>query len=256
MFGDHAWAQSATKSSSFRFQSKFQIQPVLPTFNATTMVPAPLLSPDGYRPPFGLPPSTLTTPTPPQSALNTAAPQWCFYDVSQISWGLRPGNPTAAPISLSVKASVPTKAFSPPCSGPLTVTLVSAAGPPCSCFSHSGLLAGPQTQAGTLLPQSLCTSSSLQQEHLPQTAAQLSPSSKSLLQGHLCSEDLSDHPFKDCNLPPPVPLFPLSSLMPLIALMTSNTLFYGFCFLYLVCFSSRGLGLDVHSPGSAILPGT
>lgn len=240
--------------------SVFKVNSRSNLFSPPSMPPPwsqPLCSPlMATEPPFGLPPSTLTTPTPPQSALNTAAPQWCFYDVNQISWGLRPGNPTAAPISLSVKASVPTKAFSPPCSGPLTVTLVSAAGPPCSCFSHSGLLAGPQTQAGTLLPQSLCTSSSLQQEHLPQTAAQLSPSSKSLLQGHLCSEDLSDHPFKDCNLPPPVPLFPLSSLMPLIALMTSNTLFYGFCFLYLVCFSSRGLGLDVHSPGSAILPGT
>lgn len=113
----------------------------------------PLRSPlMATEPPFGLPPSTLTTLTPPQSALNTAAPQWCFYDVNQISWGLRPGNPTAAPISLSVKASVPTKAFSPPCSDPLTVTLISAAGPPCSCFSHSGLLAGPQTQASTLLP--------------------------------------------------------------------------------------------------------
>ena len=60
MFGDKAWAQSVTKSSSFRFQNKFQIRPVLPTFNATTMVPAPLLSPDGCRASYGLSASTLT----------------------------------------------------------------------------------------------------------------------------------------------------------------------------------------------------
>lgn len=68
MFGDHAWTQSATKSSSFHFQSKFQIQPVLPTFNATTMVPAPLLSPDGYRTSLW-PPCFNTDPTPPCHSL-------------------------------------------------------------------------------------------------------------------------------------------------------------------------------------------
>ena len=122
----------------------------------------PLRSPlMATEPPFGLPPSTLTTLTPPQSALNTAAPQWCFYDVNQISWGLRPGNPTAAPISLSVKASVPHALI-------LLLSLSSLPLAPLAPASATvAFLQVLKHKPVHCYPQGLCTSSSLQQEHLP-----------------------------------------------------------------------------------------
>lgn len=72
---------------------------------------------------------------------------------------------------------------------------------------------------------------------------------KSLQQCHLYSEDLPDHPFKNCKLPLLVPLYPRSCLMSLQSIShRRHTLSFAFCvFLVCLCLLEHQLheGLDL-----------